>query len=153
MKRTVVVALAIAVTTSIAASNSAAQTSPTLTLEEACTTFDGTQATGLEITTSGLPAFGAVSGSVQFPSGGGISGTVFADASGVATITFFEGPGLYTVVITSPFSTTKSLEVDCLPNDVAECKDGGWRTFEVFKNQGDCVSFVATNGKNQPSGH
>jgi hypothetical protein len=44
------------------------------------------------------------------------------------------------------------LEVDCLPNDKEECKNGGWRTFEVFKNQGDCVSFVATGGKNPPAG-
>jgi hypothetical protein len=25
-----------------------------------------------------------------------------------------------------------------------------WRTYVVFKNQGDCVSFVATGGKNEP---
>ena len=31
------------------------------------------------------------------------------------------------------------------------CKDGGWQSFG-FKNQGDCVSFVATGGKNPPSG-
>jgi hypothetical protein len=34
----------------------------------------------------------------------------------------------------------------------AQCKKGGWKTFGVFKNQGDCVSFVATQGKNPPSG-
>jgi hypothetical protein len=34
----------------------------------------------------------------------------------------------------------------------AQCKKGGWRDFGVFKNQGDCVSFVATGGKNPPSG-
>ena len=28
----------------------------------------------------------------------------------------------------------------------------GWKTFGVFKNQGDCVSFLASNGKNPPSG-
>jgi len=39
-----------------------------------------------------------------------------------------------------------------LPTDANQCKDGGWRAFGVFKNQGDCVSFVATGGKNQPSG-
>ncbi|MBM3218471.1 MAG: GAF domain-containing protein [Candidatus Rokubacteria bacterium] len=27
----------------------------------------------------------------------------------------------------------------------------GWQTFGVFKNQGDCVSFVATGGKNKPA--
>ena len=31
------------------------------------------------------------------------------------------------------------------------CKNDGWKDFAVFKNQGDCVSFVATEGKNQPS--
>ena len=37
-----------------------------------------------------------------------------------------------------------------LPTSKDECKNGGWRTFGVFKNQGDCVSFVATGGKNPP---
>jgi len=27
---------------------------------------------------------------------------------------------------------------------------GAWRTFGFFKNHGDCVSFVATGGKNPP---
>jgi 6-phosphogluconolactonase len=36
------------------------------------------------------------------------------------------------------------------PTTKEQCKNGGWRNFPQFKNQGDCVSFVATNGKNQP---
>lgn len=41
-----------------------------------------------------------------------------------------------------------------LPTDKEQCKDNGWKSFgSTFKNQGDCVSFVATHGKNQPSGH
>jgi hypothetical protein len=40
-----------------------------------------------------------------------------------------------------PFPTTKD-----------QCKNGGWRNYGVFKNQGDCVSFVATRGKNPPGG-
>jgi hypothetical protein len=39
-----------------------------------------------------------------------------------------------------------------LPTSKDQCKNGGWRTFGVFKNQGDCVSFVATKGKNPPDG-
>jgi hypothetical protein len=39
-----------------------------------------------------------------------------------------------------------------LPTDKDQCKNGGWRNFGVFKNQGDCVSFVATGGKNPPAG-
>lgn len=39
-----------------------------------------------------------------------------------------------------------------LPTSKDQCKNGGWQTFGVFKNQGDCVSFVATGGKNPPGG-
>jgi hypothetical protein len=39
-----------------------------------------------------------------------------------------------------------------LPTSKEQCKNGGWRDFGVFKNQGDCVSFVATSGKNPPGG-
>lgn len=31
------------------------------------------------------------------------------------------------------------------------CKQGTWSWYGVFKNQGDCVSYVATHGTNQPS--
>jgi hypothetical protein len=40
-----------------------------------------------------------------------------------------------------------------LPTSKDQCKNAGWKSFGVFKNQGDCVSFVATNGKNPPGGH
>ncbi len=33
-----------------------------------------------------------------------------------------------------------------------QCKNGGWRTLGDFKNQGDCVSWFATGGKNPPAG-
>lgn len=33
-----------------------------------------------------------------------------------------------------------------------QCKNGGWRNAGQFKNQGDCISFVATGGKNSPAG-
>ena len=39
------------------------------------------------------------------------------------------------------------------PTSKDQCNTGGWRDFEaVFKNRGDCVSFVVTGGKNQPAG-
>ena len=34
-----------------------------------------------------------------------------------------------------------------LPTTQDQCKNGGWKTYGVFKNQGDCVSFVATREK------
>jgi hypothetical protein len=30
-----------------------------------------------------------------------------------------------------------------LPTSKDQCKNGGWRGFQGFKNQGECVSFVA----------
>jgi hypothetical protein len=38
------------------------------------------------------------------------------------------------------------------PTSKARCKHDGWKNFPQFKNQGACVSFVATHGKNPPSG-
>jgi hypothetical protein len=40
-----------------------------------------------------------------------------------------------------------------LPTTKEQCKHGGWRNFAgKFENQGDCVSFVSTGGKNPPAG-
>jgi len=51
------------------------------------------------------------------------------------------GPALDNVHVAEYVPTTKD-----------ECKEDGWQAFGIFKNQGDCVSFVATNGKNPPNG-
>ncbi len=40
-----------------------------------------------------------------------------------------------------------------LPSNIDQCKKGLWQSYGVFKNQGDCVSFVATGGKNLPAGN
>ena len=45
-----------------------------------------------------------------------------------------------------------------LPIEIYECKQDGWtfyldsEGYSLFKNQGDCVSFVATGGTNLPDG-
>jgi len=36
------------------------------------------------------------------------------------------------------------------PTSKRECQDGGWQQYDMFKNQGDCVSYVASKGLNQP---
>jgi hypothetical protein len=36
------------------------------------------------------------------------------------------------------------------PHTADDCKKGGWQRYGVFRNQGDCVSWVATHGKNEP---
>ena len=44
------------------------------------------------------------------------------------------------------------IDTPAVPTTKDQCKDGGWRNFPGFRNQGDCVSFVATGGKSQSSG-
>jgi hypothetical protein len=40
-----------------------------------------------------------------------------------------------------------------VPTTAEDCKQDGWRNYgDMFKNQGDCVSFVATDGRNEPDG-
>lgn len=49
--------------------------------------------------------------------------------------------GFTFTVVPAPFPTTKG-----------QCKDGGWQNYGMFKNQGDCVSFVTAGGNNPPDG-
>jgi hypothetical protein len=73
---------------------------------------------------------------------------LFASAIGNA---FPENPNLpplvplhgYVVVFDAPPPAQTSKD---------QCNNGGWKRFGVFKNQGQCVSFVVTKGKNQPGG-
>jgi hypothetical protein len=52
------------------------------------------------------------------------------------------------------FDDWQIIVIDTLarPTTKDQCNNGGWKTYGIFKNQGDCVSFVATGGKNPPGG-
>ena len=89
------------------------------------------------------PATLAAAGNqVAFPTGTIQSIDVLIDVEGTADLTNVTLNGQVQV----PAPTT--------PTSKDQCKNGGWKTFTnpAFKNQGDCVSFVATGGKNLPSG-
>jgi len=65
----------------------------------------------------------------------------------------FLAVGLFLVVSGIAQATIIIPPTPTLPTDKNDCKRNGWRNYgDLFKNQGDCVSFVATNGKNQPDG-
>lgn len=36
-----------------------------------------------------------------------------------------------------------------VPATKDQCKNGGWRSYGIFRNQGDCVSYIATGGRNR----
>jgi hypothetical protein len=68
-----------------------------------------------------------------------------------------EAGGTYTisvsVVVDGVGSDSETVPLTVLPTNANQCKKGGWASFGgLFKNQGDCVSFVATGGKNLPAG-
>jgi YVTN family beta-propeller protein len=67
----------------------------------------------------------------------GLSGVLSAKSP--ATVPAGSGP--QGIAVSPPVPTSKE-----------QCMNGGWRDFGVFKNQGACVSFVATGGKNPPAG-
>jgi hypothetical protein len=87
---------------------------------------------------SGVAAFNAARGG--FFSIGGWS----PDLTGTGPSYLFGGSEII-------FEGTQQLAVTCLPTKQDQCKSGGWRDFPGFRNQGDCVSFVATKGKNPPA--
>jgi hypothetical protein len=78
------------------------------------------------------------------------------DEDATCTITLAQPVGSYTLAISSPgdvsvYPVTGSSPFAVTgPTTTDECKNGGWKIFGIFKNQGDCVSYVATDGKNPP---
>lgn len=88
---------------------------------------------------------------------GNLTGLFQAYAGQTITVSFEEQDNL------SFFNATLDdvkLLVATLPTSKDECKDGSWETFvnvntgaQIFKNQGDCVSFVATKGRNPPANY
>jgi hypothetical protein len=64
---------------------------------------------------------------------------------GAATVNISGLVGLGSPIFSESFGSTGGVQ--------KQCKHGGWKSFgTLFKNQGDCVSFFATGGKNPPSG-
>jgi hypothetical protein len=65
-----------------------------------------------------------------------------------------DGISSVTIGLTTPSAfydfLIDNVRFTAFPITTAECKDGGWEAYGVFENQGDCVSYVATHGKNEP---
>ena len=50
------------------------------------------------------------------------------------------------------FIQSQSVVLPSGPTSKEQCRNGGWRNFPGVQNQGDCISFVATGGKDPPGG-
>jgi hypothetical protein len=93
--------------------------------------------------------------------GGSFDDSAFGIAVDAAGSAYVTGRTLSTNFPTTAGATHTTLsgdsdafvaKVGTLPTSTDQCKHGGWKTFLVFKDEGDCVSFVASKGKNPPSG-
>lgn len=77
-------------------------------------------------------------------------GGAYCDSGAGGTSTFRLDAGCWT-----GYQPTFKIEATAatipVPTTKDQCKNDGWKNFNnpSFKNQGDCVSFVATNSKNQ----
>jgi hypothetical protein len=79
-----------------------------------------------------------------------IGGSQHDSGSAMVTIDGVLGVGSGTASFSEDFGSIGVLPP--LPTSKDQCRHDGWRTFAVFKNQGDCVSFVAAGGKNPANG-
>jgi 6-phosphogluconolactonase len=98
----------------------------------------GSTASGLAVNPDGKSAYVVNSSVVSQYSIDPVSGALTPKTPATAST----GGGSTGIAITSPPREPTSKE---------QCKNGGWRNFPDFKNQGDCVRFVATGGKNPPA--
>ena len=82
------------------------------------------------------------------------------DIAGPVTISFSPASGstfaVGTTTVTATATDASGLQSSCsftvtvaplLPTTAEECRNGGWTTFGIFKNQGECISFATSRGK------
>jgi len=148
------------------AANASAQAAPTLSLEPSCSKdLTGEIVYGVNISLTGLAPNDTFIGQLDFtyinPPPGSVGGsfgpaTFTADENGNFTIGPLGTVGVKTIftatVVYQGQTLTQTLAVTCEPATKDECNNGGWKNFFGFKSQGQCVSFVATGGKNPPAG-
>jgi hypothetical protein len=88
----------------------------------------------------------ASGGQVPFPTGTMQTVNVLVDVQGSADLTNITVNGTTQVPVVSQVGPPTSKDA---------CKHGGWKTFNhpSFKNQGQCVSYVASHGRKQHNKH
>lgn len=107
--------------------------------------YDYSQFGGSPFTTYANAPASVVAGSVA-------EAFVVVDGSWSAAAT--GGDGEQTVLVDNVTLNDDVVTFDDQPTSKDQCKNGGWMSFTdpTFKNQGDCVSYVATGGKNDGNG-
>jgi hypothetical protein len=88
--------------------------------------------------------------------GGAACSTSTGQGTDVSPAGFGPQPAVDTTVTPATFpgfrSNVSATLTSALPIAIGDCKQGGWEDYSMFKNQGDCVSFVDSGGDNPPAG-
>jgi hypothetical protein len=71
------------------------------------------------------------------------TGNYSDEGTSLIPVLFTNGPS---TILLEDFTSSLLEPVLIAPTSKEQCKNGGWMNYPQFKNQGDCVSFVA-NGK------
>jgi hypothetical protein len=99
--------------------------------------------------TAGIPSFVAATATDTYSGGDFVFLNNGPDTSQWTAVPWsnlkVEFGGAWDLAFTASFSPA-------LPTSTAQCMNGGWKTYNVFSNQGACVGFVASGGKNRISG-
>jgi hypothetical protein len=119
-------------------------TDASLTLSKFCDDYP--PFSGVRITLEGIPPNTPYTFTFEFGAGSatGQSTTTASGGFVVSTFSSSGNPKTYTLTIEWAGGTLHdSIYVDCsIPQSKEECQEDGWRGFD-FKNQGECVAFVA----------
>ena len=119
---------------------------PTLTLKRNC---DFPPANYVNVILSGFPPFTPFEGTLEFD-GAGIGPIQLTtdengnfDSSSVGFVGSFEPVTFTATIVWAGGTLRESLFVDCSkPASKEDCKNGGWRNYPQFNNQGLCLAFV-----------
>jgi hypothetical protein len=138
----------------VAGASASSISKPTLTLKRNC---DFPPANYVNVILSGFPPFTPFEATLGFDGNeiGPIQLTTDENGSFDSSSVGFIGP-LEPVTFTATIvwaggTLRESLFVDCSkPASKEDCKNGVWRDFPDFKNQGQCVAFVS--GGKSPAG-
>jgi hypothetical protein len=117
--------------------------------ESVGTQFSCTEAPGGPGLTSCVDSNGAPASYGSSPTSNLATGPSMVGAGQLTTST--PGSFTYRATATSFSGLSASTTIEYVVVGARQCKNGGWQAYGVFKSQGDCVSYVATKGKD-PSG-
>jgi len=150
------VALGCATLVALAGIAAATDATPSIVLQEYCPVVDGQQFYGVVASVTGLPPNTSFVGTLALD-GDGLTASFVTDASGnFGPISIAKNTPIALVTAIVDYSggqLTASLPSPCqqppppaTPTDKAQCKKDGFAAYG-FKNQGQCVSFIASRGR------